>query len=317
MKKSIFYLFFLLFSFNSFSAEVNIKITITERESKRRFQDDINLSECKAEQYIVFKYTYSGLQEGDMKVYIGDECGTGQKTNWKDECKEVISEEEPRSGAEFTLSAYTIVSGPKDEGCQERSRTSQKIYVLIYEEDKASDSDIKGLGFYEIFYDTKPPSPLQNIKAEPGEGNVRVSWSLKDTDDDIARFYVLCAPGATDECDKTLAPFQPGDDPPKLDDYGCNKDGFPKGTRSGIVPDLKDGVNYYFAVFSEDASGNKSKVSDVVCARPEGILDFYEVYRQAGGKARGGYCSLGSSEVWIDIWIFLALLILIKKRIRK
>jgi hypothetical protein len=41
-----------------------------------------------------------------------------------------------------------------------------------------------------------------------------------------------------------------------------------------------------------DAVGNVSKLSSIECAAPVEATDFYESYRNRGGQAGGGVCSV-------------------------
>lgn len=50
---------------------------------------------------------------------------------------------------------------------------------------------------------------------------------------------------------------------------------------------------YSIAVAGIDAVGNVGTLSMINCAKPQPIDDFYKLYREAGGKAGGGYCTAG------------------------
>ena len=61
---------------------------------------------------------------------------------------------------------------------------------------------------------------------------------------------------------------------------------------SGNVSGLKNGVQYSIAVASVDGVGNVGKLSNVTCATPSPVDDFFKVYRDAGGQAGGGFCAV-------------------------
>jgi hypothetical protein len=61
---------------------------------------------------------------------------------------------------------------------------------------------------------------------------------------------------------------------------------------TGTVDHLVNGVDYSLAVAAVDEIGNVSVLSRPVCETPIPVTDFFELYRQAGGKAGGGFCSL-------------------------
>ena len=61
---------------------------------------------------------------------------------------------------------------------------------------------------------------------------------------------------------------------------------------TGKVTGLKNGVTYSIAVAAVDGVGNVGKLSNVTCATPSPVDDFFKVYREAGGKGGGGFCSI-------------------------
>ncbi|EYF03120.1 hypothetical protein [Chondromyces apiculatus] len=59
----------------------------------------------------------------------------------------------------------------------------------------------------------------------------------------------------------------------------------------GEVQPLNNDTCYRIAVAAYDDIGNIGVLSDVVCGKPRNVDDFFEVYREAGGLAGGGFCS--------------------------
>jgi hypothetical protein len=85
----------------------------------------------------------------------------------------------------------------------------------------------------------------------------------------------------------------PGADPvsPRsLARYVCGSAG--ASDRSATLDHLANDLQYVVAVAALDDSGNVGTLSDQVCETPVEITDFFELYRQAGGKAGGGICSI-------------------------
>lgn len=64
----------------------------------------------------------------------------------------------------------------------------------------------------------------------------------------------------------------------------------------GTVGHLVNNVPYVFAVSAVDQVGNVGPLSQNACATPANLTDFFELYRQAGGRAGGGICSLSFKE---------------------
>jgi hypothetical protein len=63
---------------------------------------------------------------------------------------------------------------------------------------------------------------------------------------------------------------------------------------SGEAQPLQNGVSYAVAVAAVDALGNAGPLSNVACATPKEVNDFFETYRNSGGSAGGGFCALGA-----------------------
>lgn len=74
---------------------------------------------------------------------------------------------------------------------------------------------------------------------------------------------------------------------------------FPCGSVRGFAsnsgytdPILENNVPYAVAVTAVDQYGNESEFSELRCNTPEQVDTFFERYRDEGGKAGGGFCSL-------------------------
>jgi hypothetical protein len=48
-------------------------------------------------------------------------------------------------------------------------------------------------------------------------------------------------------------------------------------------------------VAARDLVGNAGTLSELACASPKDVIDFFENYRDAGGMAGGGICSIDAS----------------------
>jgi hypothetical protein len=59
---------------------------------------------------------------------------------------------------------------------------------------------------------------------------------------------------------------------------------------------LVNGAKYAAAVAGFDRVGNSGPLSSVACGSPQPVDDFFELYRRAGGKGGGGFCSVGRAQ---------------------
>ncbi|MCS6899168.1 MAG: hypothetical protein RMJ98_03685 [Myxococcales bacterium] len=65
----------------------------------------------------------------------------------------------------------------------------------------------------------------------------------------------------------------------------------------GSVSNLTNFQRYTVAIAAVDGVGNVGPLSPLVCETPQPIDDFYKVYRDAGGRAGGGYCQVNLTEL--------------------
>lgn len=63
---------------------------------------------------------------------------------------------------------------------------------------------------------------------------------------------------------------------------------------------LSRGVEYAIAVAAVDDIGNVGPLSEVQCATPQPVDHFFKLYRSAGGKGGGGFCSAKPIGVGAD-----------------
>ncbi|MEZ4233382.1 MAG: hypothetical protein R3B89_29650 [Polyangiaceae bacterium] len=85
-----------------------------------------------------------------------------------------------------------------------------------------------------------------------------------------------------------LVPFKA---PP--DGYEC---GSTTANTSGTVSGLTNFTTYTVGVAAYDDLGNVGTLSELACATPEPVDDFFEVYRRAGGKGGNGYCAINQTS---------------------
>lgn len=62
-------------------------------------------------------------------------------------------------------------------------------------------------------------------------------------------------------------------------------------TRLRTDSNLVNGQLYAVAVAGEDVVGNRGAISQVQCATPRELTDFFELYTEAGGPGGGGFCA--------------------------
>lgn len=110
----------------------------------------------------------------------------------------------------------------------------------------------------------------------------------------------------------------PGEIPPS--EYVCG--GEIQSSTGGVVSPLENATEYAIGIAGVDEVGNAGPLSEVICASPVAVIDFYSKYRDAGGQGGCiGGCAVAQDET--NPWLFvvggvvsLAFLRLVSKRAR-
>ncbi len=193
------------------------------------------------------------------------------------------------------------------------------------------DSSVQGSSApaLSINLDGAPPPAPSGVVVEGGNEALEVSWAPTDVTntEETAGFVVFCMrgdglvvfePSLYDEqfwtgpslCGKgtllgastsisSLAGKTTADEvPPPLVfqtlnvDYMCTERLSASDTSTRLRV-LQNGIPYTVGVAAVDKSGNISPITSAFVQKPVATVDFYRAYRNAGGEAEGGYCSLG------------------------
>lgn len=94
-----------------------------------------------------------------------------------------------------------------------------------------------------------------------------------------------------DECQAET--LRSGERPPENLRRGSVGQGITEGTAKG----LEDYQLYACGVAAYDLNGNLGVLSNIRCGSPRPVRDYFEAYREAGGKGGGGYCGFGRGQV--------------------
>jgi hypothetical protein len=76
-----------------------------------------------------------------------------------------------------------------------------------------------------------------------------------------------------------------------INKYACGSTAGPKAAE-GLITGIANGTMTNVAVASYDLVGNVGPLSPIVCAAPQFVKGFDELYHQAGGTAGEGFCSI-------------------------
>jgi len=142
--------------------------------------------------------------------------------------------------------------------------------------------------------DTKPPAAPVLLPPTSGEGSVTYGWT-HPASSELSGFQALCSPlaGATSlpefsECSSVGLPNS-------LSSIAlCSKE-LSNLITSQTLYGFTDGTEYKVGMVAIDKNGNVSEASNLLSATPAPTRDFFEIYKDAGGKAEKG-CQMGAGS---------------------
>ena len=181
-----------------------------------------------------------------------------------------------------------------------------RLYFLLIRTGTAGEVQIPNAdGSYwdKTQVDLLGPAAPTGLTAGVGDEVLIVNYDTTSAAKDTAGYVYFCDDGTLSAGDAgetdagsgyaTGCPASPSLSPGKVPPVTLATCGSSSGN-GGPTSTLTNGVTYDVGVAAYDEIGNWGKLSAIVCASPQPIDDFFKLYRQAGGQAGGGYCSVGA-----------------------
>lgn len=198
--------------------------------------------------------------------------------------------------------------------CEREEEGSLTLYFLVFEGANAVGTETT-LAFK---YDLKGPTAPTLGRIEEGEGRLFAHWDPLETSD-VVGYRMFCeetggaagAPSGDAGC--STPTLRAGSRPDESLRRGSTSSTADQVQASG----LSDGVSYGCGIAGYDKLENLGKLSNILCGTPGPVLDYFEAYRRAGGRAGGGYCQFGrtrASMIGTGFGILLVALALRRKR---
>jgi hypothetical protein len=129
-------------------------------------------------------------------------------------------------------------------------------------------------GSAPLRWDLRAPGAPTITSVSPGEKNLKVQWT-PPTDDDLRSFMIYYrVEGSTDEQSKEVTDSN---------------------ATSYQITGLTNFTNYEVWMKAVDESENMGVASATVIGTPEPVEDFWETYRENGGKEDGGFCFVATA----------------------
>lgn len=176
------------------------------------------------------------------------------------------------------------------------STSAPQAVTLYFMFISGSGGTVVGNGLtWSTQYALMGPRPPTELSA--GSGNTQLVLRWKPSNDaNLSAYRYFCDPKPGKEAEASSGETCPatslvsGEVPPSHLECGNVTNST---ATEGHVKGLANGHAYSVAIAGVDSVGNVGPLSNVVCASPEPTDDFYQLYRDAGGTAGGGFCSIG------------------------
>lgn len=181
------------------------------------------------------------------------------------------------------------------EDCQPEpgSTSAPQEVTLYFMFISGSGGTVVGHGVtWSTRYALMGPRPPTDISAGPGNTQVVLKW--KPSNDAYLtgyRYYCDPLPGSETGSQGCSATSLIPDEVPSSG-HECGSISSSTATE-GHVTGLANGHSYSIGIAGVDSVGNIGPLSGLVCGTPEPTEDFYQLYRDAGGTAGGGFCAIG------------------------
>lgn len=182
------------------------------------------------------------------------------------------------------------------EDCQPEpgSTSAPQEVILYFMFISGSGGTVVGNGVtWATNYALMGPRAPTDVSAGAGNTQVVLKWTpSNDAYLTAYRYYCDPMPGSELAASAGTCPttsLVAGEIPPSSHECGSVSNST---ATEGHVKGLTNGHSYSVGVAGVDGVGNVGPLSNVVCATPEPTEDFYQLYRDAGGEAGGGFCSV-------------------------
>ncbi|WP_437638344.1 hypothetical protein [Sorangium sp. So ce854] len=290
-----------------------------ERTGDRR--DDANFplwisrKDCLEDNDLAFTLTLREFSTNDtLSIWVSGtlDCTQYSNRDTGTRCKEVLSVSNLDDTMPIRVPVRKIAEALGAEGCNSTAASTGALPLVIYfMRLRSPDEDATDVARWEqTKVDLRGPLPPGDVEARSGDGRLLVTFKPNE-DEDVQGYYFYCddagqssgdaagaggggdgggqgtAGGAGDSACSS-AKLVPGQVPDGLDPCGdVGK------ADQGSAGNLTNGERSAVAVAAYDIVGNAGPLSALACGTPVAVDGFFEKYREAGGQAGGGFCSVG------------------------
>ncbi|WP_437959306.1 hypothetical protein WME76_06395 [Sorangium sp. So ce119] len=299
----------------------DVERTKTERQDAE-FPLWISRQDCIEDNDLAFTLTLQGFSANDtLAVWVSEslDCTLYSNRDTGMRCREVLSRSNLDDTMDITLPVKQIAAALGAEGCDStRASTGAVAVTLYFMRLESLDADATDVAKWEqTKMDLQGPKPPTGIEARAGDGRLLVDFTQNE-DEDVLGYYFYC-----DEGGQSSAGAGGGGDGGSggqgtgggAGSSGCQSSRLVPGEIPEVAPcgkvgkanrgsaeGLTNGNSYVVGVAAYDAVGNAGPLSALACGTPVEVDGFFEKYREAGGQAGGGFCSV-EGPVGAGSWV--------------
>jgi hypothetical protein len=292
----------------------------------------INRADCLADEIIRFDIRVDGAIDTSftLQPFIGENCeDKDRRTQGANAtCRALGESYTPSMSTPIELSVRQIIAGSLGTGVATIDGGTDVGAGGAGSEDPGECTGIDHPRNYKIYFmltnssndeptanytratwdgqiDLAGPEAPSGVTAGTGENTVLVRWTADNSTPvaEMRGFNLYCDPpaGAGPDSDAggttcptdALVPNQIPSDAVRTTNF-C---GEALGNASSLeTRPLTNGMTYAIAVAGVDTFHNVGPLSNTTCGTPKPVTGFFEAYRDAGGKAGGGFCAVGAGR---------------------
>ncbi|WP_437319538.1 hypothetical protein [Sorangium sp. So ce385] len=289
----------------------------------------ISREDCLTDNDLRFTVTLSDFSTSQtLEVWVSEsqDCTLYSNRDTGTRCRRIQTVSPLDDTMEIELSSKEIAAALGAEECEgTRSSTGAVSVTMYFMRLESLDEDGPDHAKWESTkLDLQGPKPPTEVEAHPGDGRLLVDFKQNE-DEDVEGYYLYCdgggqsSPGAggagagggdggageagggngggttgdgSSGCGASR--LVPGEVPETA--LRCGKVGKANRGEAAKFDDgaaIANGTSYVVGVAAYDLVGNAGPLSELSCATPIEVDGFFEKYREAGGQAGGGFCSVG------------------------
>ncbi|WP_437613323.1 hypothetical protein WMF20_11815 [Sorangium sp. So ce834] len=289
----------------------------------------ISREDCLTDNDLRFTVTLTGFSTSQtLEVWVSEsqDCTLYSNRDTGTRCRRIKAVSPLDDTMEIELSAKEIAAALGAEGCEgTRSSTGAVSVTMYFMRLESLDQDGPDHAKWESTkMDLQGPKPPTEVEAHPGDGRLLVDFKQNE-DEDVEGYYLYCDGGGQSSSGAGGAGAGGGDDGAGAAGGGSGGGATGAGSSGcqasrlvpGEVPEsalrcgkvgkanrgeamkfdngeaIANGKPYVVGVAAYDLVGNAGPLSELSCATPVDVDGFFEKYRDAGGQAGGGFCSVG------------------------